>query len=641
MNKSQQRMQTALFCLLSFFSIQAKFETNSGDFDLIFSGMYKPEMFAGKNVELLNNNNIGNKIWFERHTIDLNMDILYGKKTYNKQVAEFFFTVRNKGIWGNPESIASTTEATTKVLDTVGRSHRHGIPRYIFWMRALWIDFSLSDFLGLPFINQHNFKLGIFPFQLGRGIALGTAYAVGPELLGFYSDSLVDQFAPGGLIHGDIVPEVLSYDLYAAILQNKNTGLSETGAAIYGQEYGRRASPQRGSGKISFLIATRLNWNAFNNTKIGKLSFEPYALYNRDPEQRVEYVGDAISQLGTVGLASEYKHKRFEMGFDYAFNIGQQRVKGWDRNQVQEDNRDGLVAVANTHVVDQKGKKIPFIGSSSNAQKLIHNSVQDESENGQLIGIVEDRVGFVPGPVNLINAINRFRNPYTNDYRGWMFVVDAAYNILNADLKLAAMTGITTGDDNPNNETVDAVYTGFIPLQEAYAGDRVKSAFLLGGAGKLRRPLSTPESNQSPNQFAQINGFTNLVFYGNAIHWKPSWFQKEYYFNINGIAYWQEKPILKFDALSKKQLNEPATTFLGVEISVFTHYYVFKDLKLFFVGSVFFPGSHYRDILGKPLNSEQKRYLDDLDVTGFDLDRIPNLGKDTAYTLDIGLEFKF
>ena len=68
---------------------------------------------------------------------------------------------------------------------------------------------------------------------------------------------------------------------------------------------------------------------------------------------------------------------------------------------------------------------------------------------------------------------------------------------------------------------------------------------------------------------------------------------------------------------------------------------VLKDLKLFFVASVFFPGTHYRDIKGKPLNSTQQKLLDRLDRTGFSADRIPNLGDDIAYIANMGLEFKF
>lgn len=623
------------------FSSFAASKTKNGDFELIFSGVFKPESFFGKNITLLNNNNRGNFIYFSRHTLDLALDILYGKETYGKTVAECMFDVRDRGIWGSPTSIAATTDAETKVVDSVGRSHRHFIPRHIFWMREAWILCELAEFLGLSFRNGHTFKVGLFPFSLGRGIALGDAYAVGPELVGFYSDGVVDQFAPGALLHGDILSDMLSYDLYAAIFQNKTSTLSDTEAAILGQEFGRLKTPQRGSGNVNFLIATRLTIDLLQHSRFGDLHIEPYALYNHDPEQHVEFNADASSRLGTVGLATEYKHKRVELGFDYALNLGQQRVKGWDRNQVEERNRNGQVVLVNSQVVDQNGNNIPFV-SGSVAQGIIYNSFQSEAQNDAVIGTVTGDVGYLTGPVTLQNSNRRFRNPFTNKYEGWMFVIDGAVWALNHDLKVAAMTGITTGDDNPNDETVDGVYSGFVPLQEIYSGGRVRSVYLLGGAGRLSRPLSAPTTIQTSSRFARtVNGFTNLVFLGSSAWWVPQDRKKPYSINPNVIAYWQEKPTHKFDAKTKQELNCLASTYLGTELNLFAHVMVLKDLKLFFVGAVFFPGTHYRDIKGKPLNSTQQALLDSLDVTGFSDDRIPNIGDDISYVANIGLEFKF
>ena len=103
-----------LMCVVSSTSFAA-LKTKSGDFDVTFSGSFKPETSYGKNLALLNNNNKGNFIYFSRHTIDLKLDIKYGAETYGKSVAEFMFDVRDKGLWGSPTSIASTTDAETKV----------------------------------------------------------------------------------------------------------------------------------------------------------------------------------------------------------------------------------------------------------------------------------------------------------------------------------------------------------------------------------------------------------------------------------------------------------------------------------------------------------------------------------------------
>ncbi len=636
---TMMRLLAIIFFMPAF--LHAGLKSKAGNFDFELSGRFNPETFFGKNIALLNNNNIGNQVWYMRHTLDLNVDILYGNETFNKTVLETYFTIRDRATWGNPESIASTTDAEIKRVDVVSGKHNHAFPRHIFWIRELWMELDLNTMLSLPFSNEYTFKLGIFPFELGRGIALGDAYATAPGVLGFYTDNIVDQYAPGALLHGDIITKKLSYDLYAAILLNRSTSLSETGAAILGQEFGRRTTPQRGSGKINYLVAGRLNWDAFNNDQIGKLHIEPYTFYNHDPEQKIEFLADAVSHLGTVGLAAEYAFKKFEIGFDYALNLGQQRVKGWDRNKVDEQNRNGQVVIINSQVLDQNKKKVPFV-KDSEAQKIINCSPQDESQNGKVIGTVNGDVGFVTGPVTLKNSDKRFRNPYTNKYEGWMFVTDATYLALNKELQLSIATGIATGDENPNNETVDGNYTGFISIQEFYTGKRVRSAFVLGGAGRLRRPLSTPDSVQAPNEFAtNLDRFTNLVFFGTGAKWKPSGFNREFVLHPNLLAYWQEKPTKKFDALTQSDLKCDASTYLGVELNLFSHYMLFESLRLYFVGSVFFPGTFYSDIRGKPLNQTEKDLLDALDTTGFDLDRLPNLGSDTAYTFNIGLDFKF
>lgn len=626
---------------LSLFSVCnsfAKMTGTYGDFEYVFSGMFKPEMFYGRNFSLLNNNNKWDKVWFMRHTIDLSLGIGYGKQTYCDSVLDFFMTIRDRGIWGNPTSIAFTTDAEVKLTDALLPGHRHAIPRHIFWIREIWTLFSLNNFLGLALDYQHTLKLGSFSFQLGRGISLGDAYAVGPEFLGFYSDSLVDQYAFGALLSGTFVPRVLTYDLYAAILQNLSSTLIDTGSRIFGQQYGRVADPARGYGKINYVIAGRLGWDPINDEKYGRLHFEPYALYNNDPEQTVDFRADSFSKLGTIGFSTEYYGGIFEFGFDTARNLGFQGVKGWDTNQVSEENRNGNVVLSNTQVLDASGNKVLFTRSSSPQQKVIINAPQGEEFNGDPLGSSPDTTAF-----GLKNSTTRFRDPYNNHYHGWMFVADAAVWVYKKDLKLAVEGGIASGDDDPNFETVDSIFDGFVPLQSPYCGNRVRSAFLLGGAGKLKRELSVPiDTIPSPENFGTTTTeFTNIIYGGMSLKWEP--LNRSHKFKVfpNLLVYWQDRASRKFDVMTRKELNERSHRFLGSEINIFMDYFIFTDMKVFFVGSVFVPGTHYRDVRGRPLDPRQVAALNVLDTTGFDDELVPNLGTDTAYTINLGLEFRF
>lgn len=637
-----------------------KKEQEVSDFAWKFSGMFKPEMFTGKNLGLLNKCNDSDQVWYMKHTLDVNANLKYGQKTYNDAVAELKGTIRNKSIWGDPSSVAQTAFAETKTLSSVGRPHNHGFPRQIFWVRELWLKFGLNRPLDLSFDNQHTFQIGIFPFQLGRGISLGDAYAAGPDFLGFWDDDIVDQFAFGAKFSGDILKDRLTYDIYGASLQNRAATLSKTGEEVFGQQIGRINNPFRGFGSIDYAVAGRLVWTVFDND-LGKTTMEPYALFNSSAEQRVSFLGDASSRLGTLGFATEFVGDKLEFGFDTGFNMGYQDVKAWDRNIVIQENKNGFQTEVYDHVHfdSPTGEHALFTKSvkavvENDRQREVCNQGR-ESDNNKEIGTVTVPCTPMCGSTamadccetnverKLFNDSNRFRNSYTNQFEGWMAVFDASYWVVRKELKVAATAGVASGDDNPNFETIDGNYKGFIGLQEIYSGKRVKSAFVLGGQGRLKRPLGTPAGTQglATSRYAtNVSRFTNLMFLGTGFTWTPV-LKKKFTMNPNFLAYWEEHCSKKYSALLKQDLDAPASKYLGAELNIFTNYYFLENLKGYLVASCFIPGQHYRDIQGKPLNAAQERALDRLDRTGFNLTNIPNLGHDTAYTFNVGIEFTF
>ncbi len=645
------------------------------DFSFFFSGKYRPETFYAKNVSLLNDNNSEDKIYFSRHTLDINIDTLYGLGTYGRNIAEMKATMRNRAVWGDPASVSPVTPAVINDLDAPSLTHNHFLPRNILWIREFWLGFDVGEAFGLTFKNPQYFTIGAFPYKLGRGIALGEAYAIGPSTLGFYTDFNIDQFAWGAKFAGDIVKNALEYDFYLALLRNNTAKVRKNLEPIYAMEYGRRNRPQRGYGSVNFLVANRYVWHVFKNECWGKLDVETYGMFNHDPEQRVEFRADAESKLLTLGLNCDYEGSKFAFSFDTAMNFGRQRVRGWDRNRIEKQLRDGVSMRVNSHVyvgVDPTNPdgvtnfdpyKVPHSpknvvdpnGNVSNvgkaAQTLINNAPQCEFFNGKPIGLVDDffdDMPFIPNNVlpaqqdEFFNASNRFRDGYKNRYKGWMFVTDVAAFLCNKDMQLAATAGIASGDDNPNFQTIDGDFTGFIGLQEIYSGKRVRSAFLLGSSGKLKIPLSAPTTDQAPSRFAQLtSGFTNLVFWGAAMHYTPSYIERRIVFNPNIYMYWQDKATRQFDPVAKKETNSLADTFLGAELNLFFDYYLFRDLKLYYVSSVFIPGGHFTDIKGKPFNSAQQRRLARLQIADPSDPLIPNIGDDIAFTLNIGLEYRF
>ncbi len=615
-----------------------------------FSGMFKPEMFFGKNVSLLNSNNGFDRIIFWRHMIDLNLDVIYGLETHKNKSIEFFSTIRNRGIWGNPRSIAGTTLSPVKLSETVFGPHDHALPRHILWIRELWMEIDLGEALRLSLPRRTTFTIGAFKFELGRGISLGSAYAVGPEVLGFYTDDIVDQYAFGAKLSGLIVDPNLTYDFYTALLNNKSSSLGDTGEFIYGQAYGRQNCPERGYGIVTFLVAGRLFWSMFNNEACGKATFEPYWLYVNDPEQRVEFLGGASSLLGTIGAAGEYEGPCCGFGFDYGLNLGQQWVRGWDRNTINISNISGTLTEVNSQAVyqnpnnpadPQNGKKIPYVSGPS--QDIIEDATRAEAFNGQIIGTVAGDLGYLNGPtIYIANSATRFRDPYENKFDGWMFVIDGELKRSDDSLKIAATAGIASGDENPHTGNKDGVYSGFISVQELYYGKRVKSAFILGSAGKLKRPLSLPINRLLGRAAPSLLHFTNIRFTGFALNKKKKW-DSDRSFNINPniLFFWQDEPTPCFDVATRKDLNRNAEQFLGTELNFFAEYYPLKNFKAFFIFSTFIPGGHWDDILGKPLTSAQVAALDRRDVSGYTKEGIPNLGSNVAVTYNLGFEYTF
>jgi hypothetical protein len=611
------------------------------DIETSFSGTLKNECFFGHNTTFLNNRNPFDKVFYNKTTLDGVMNQQYGMATYGDVVAEFTLGARTKVFWGNPNSISRTTDATIKLLDGVIGDHSHNVPRLFFWIREMWLDLDLNVAFNLPFEFEHHVVIGAFPFSLGRGIALGDAYAVGPDVLGFYTESIVDQYAFGLNVTGKLCEQIM-YDLYTAVLQNKCTTLRDTGAKILGQKYDRLASPERGFGKINYLSALRLIWSPLDDECYGKLRVEPYVLYNHDPEQTVFFPADASSKLATFGLAAEYVGDTFEWSFDSAFNVGYQEVFGWDQNVVRLQNQNGAVIVVNSQVnavIDGAGTTVPvpFI-ASGDAQSIINTSVRSQSQNNHEIGRVATVGNLTPSGIDMIilkNSGLRFRDPYKNTYDGWMFATDFSHYLCEKALKVSVALAVASGDDNPNIETKDGHYSGFIPLQSIYSGKTVRSATFLGSAGDIARPLSTPDPSQILGApFAEnLEGFTNLIVLGASLNYEPREWSNRFKINPNVLGYWEQFRI------------GTARTYLGTEINTFINYNILQNVELFFVGSIFVPGGFYSDRAELPLNRTQltpaqDAYIDRPDVTGFE-DRVPGLGDDVAVTFNLGIKYLF
>lgn len=618
-----------------------------GDSSLEIYNKLRVDAFFGKNLRLLNDNNPTDKVAIPgRHTLDTSVIYRCGFASHCHDVVKLKGTLRNKYTWGDADGNASTTFNTIKAGDVVFGDHSHGIPLNLPIIRELWMELTLNDIVHHSFKNPdrlHYLTMGLFPFQLGRGIALGDAYTVSPELLGYNPAFAVQQYAPGIKFGGQLMDKkALLYDLYVAILDNKSDTFDNVNMKTRGQQCGHRFNQARGFGIINYLIAGHLKWFPYNEP-CKKLSLEPYILFDHERHQKVDFPDDAMSKLGTAGLAMEGQYGNFSFGFDTAANFGSQTVFCWDRNAIVPEIRNGVFMAVNDKVTainnnpatnDLAGKKAVYTPAN---QEFIDTTPQNVCQNGQRI---DDS--------NLKNDLTRFRPCYKNFYRGAMAVADFDYKF-TPDFKLAAGFGWARGDESPNKDLespndsrCNSDYNGFVSLQEIYYGTRVRSAFLLSGPARIPRVLSFPSPDLPDNKYpATVTRFTNLRFGGAALWWDAHTAHHTWNINSNIIAFWQDHRTRIFEEAEEGRLSRPASSFLGVEINAYIETMLMQDLKFFVVSSVFVPGTHYKDIKGRPLNKDQQKFLDSLDVTGINTDRVPVLGADPAFFANFGLEYKF
>ncbi|MFA6066568.1 MAG: hypothetical protein WC707_05310 [Candidatus Babeliaceae bacterium] len=575
-----------------------------------------------------------------KHTWDFGMLYRYGMKSQGYDVVKAKSTIRNKGIWGDADSIASTGFTTIKDLEASVGDHQHPIGLHVPIIRELWMEFELAHLLGVKLDHHHYLTMGIFPFQVGRGISLGDAYTTTPDVLGYNPANSVQQYAPGFKLSGELIAKnYLTYDVYAEIADNKADTFDNVFLRIRQNEYGHRFDQARGFGVLNYILAGRLKWLPYSHEG-NFFSLEPYGIFDHQKEQKVEFLGDATSKLGTLGLAFEFAQGDWDGGGEIAFNLGHQKVKGIDRNIIVKELRTGIPYFVNDKVTatqdnpatnDIAGKKAVYTPEN---QAVIDQTPESASLNGQAINDY------------LKNDITRFRDPYTNTYRGKMAIFDFSYWLSRPHAKIAFAVGYASGDEAPNKDLnkvhdcrVDGDYEGFISLQEVYNGTRVKSAFLLSGAGKIPRVLSFPSNDLKGDRFATtVTRFTNIIFTGSALWLKWTGFSRLWSVNPNALAYWQDNCTQFFDKDNKAHY---ARRYLGLELNTFIETMLLVDLKFFLVGAVFIPGGHYKDIVGKPINKDQQKYLDSYNDSGIEVNKVPLLNAHPAYFVNIGLEYKF
>ncbi|KKQ32973.1 MAG: hypothetical protein US49_C0003G0001 [candidate division TM6 bacterium GW2011_GWF2_37_49] len=630
-----------------------------GDYKLTFDGRLKIETFYEDNAYMLNKNIPDENNYF-KETMDLNLDFEYGEKKYGYDAIEAYLSIRHKGVWGYALKYAdrdagSSTPISLKMSETLFGQHSHAIGRSLLWLKEAWLRVGLNAIFGNGGDKIHYLQAGWFPFELGRGIALGSIYGQNQEFLGLYNYAGDDKSAPGINLNGEIVKDTLWYDLYYARFEEHEKSFSDVIEPVRGYYIGRRTTPWRGIGKEDDLIAARLLWKPVDNAKYGKLQLEPYAMCDFASDQWVEINPDAKTTLGAAGLGLEHVWKDFEWGGEVAFNFGQEKLMSIDRNIPNiERGSDSNLREYYSHILnDGTGKKAGIsdvdttVQPNITAQKAAEVNY-DPVNNTNGSTIPGSTIFKNTGDATTISANDRFRQGYTNDLRGWMGVIDAAYSWRPCKLKFAVSYGYASGDTDPHREQKSKKYNGFIGIHESYMGKRVPSIFMLD-MRLLKCPLALPNPDKLPtNETLNVEidmSFTDIQTFGLGVTWSPKIGHSTFDINPNATMFWNacDSHKIIYDTVDRsKVLISPdlARKYFGTELNLITKSEIIKDLTLFGRFAMFIPGGYFKDVAGIPLDGDFFNKLAE-PVRGEYNPKDFRLGSDNAYHVNIGLDYKF
>lgn len=632
------------------------FAFKRGDSELTIGSIAKISHVFQDATYLLNRE-IPDQNEYFKHNLDLFFDVKFGQEKFGHPAIELFTDLRHKGVWGKQAVFADKYEAgsvgiaNVKLSESVFGSHSHGTGKPLVYVKDGWLQMSLNAIFGVESVNIHTLKLGWFPFELGRGIALGSMYGANKEILGLFSYS-DDKSAPGILLSGSLVKDVVSYDLYYAKFEERSKSLADTLNSDKKHWIGRRSSPWRGINKDDELFAARIRFKSpekFEN--FGSLELEPYFFINEASDQKIEIAPDTKTELGATGIAVEYSISNFEIGGEAAFNFGKETVEAIDRNVARITRIPGTNAAGQTDASNQLAEVYSHIkdnnaiayATKSNNNIVFQSGVENLSGNlpntNPTVGGVQPGSNQLRSTTDADREGNRFRPRYVNNFNGWMAVVDAAYNFEDVNLKVAAAYGYATGDTNPHVIEQTKDFRGFVGLHEWYAGKRVKSIILLDERN-LKRPVSLP-ADQSAASAVDLS-FSDLQHFGLSLEWKPKLKDKILVINPNALAFWKTHTSKKYDPVTGRSTNEDASKFMGTELNLVTKYSPLKDLSIFANFAVFTPGKFFEDVKGTKLEGDYFETFipEDAQADADDESRF-RLNTSTAVHMNIGFEYRF
>lgn len=602
----------AALLLSTFAFLQSSSSSNQS---IKMAGKLTKEMYANHFMTYLNNTIANDAAFRYRTTLDGNFLAQYGDLKKNPKV-EIKGTGRFRYDVGTA-ALVKTAPVSVSIAGTSFDIPSASTQKTLLFLRELSMKISLDE-------NEdgatHYLKFGSFPYELGRGIALGAAYNSG-GFLGLDPRFSIDQFASGGIFHTDLFHDSVSMDAYFALLANPNGSLRENAEKIRAMEISSLPfqDQTRGPNRGVWFGSVSLNWNAIDLNDC-KLNVNPYLYMHVSPDQTLEFVADTDSQLYGIGTAVEFKVGNFEWGFEGAFQGGQTEIKAWDRNLTTLINNNGDASFRYTKVYSDAALTTLAYATTAN-QAVVDSLPEGYLQNGKQIG-----------SSGLYNANDRFRPAQAQFYHGYFFVTDLSYSFLEGQLKWCGDVGYVSGqlDDLyditglDEQELMHRDFNGYVPIQSVYSGKRIQHLVMLNtGVPRftVMNPTVSPSDLNAPSRITGVatltDKFTNLAYTGTAFEIKPNKFKdQKLLLKPVAIYYWMAQAPYLADGVTV------ASHALGTALSLELEATLKECINIGGYVGLMIPGTQYKQFAGLQLRGGK-------------------LGSNTAYVLNFFMAYKF
>ncbi len=428
------------------------------------------------------------------------------ESTTKKYTASFVAKARVKGIFGNKGSGLVPWQEEKK---------------FQIWMREI-------SLLAAPTENKDSFcQLGIFPFKIGNGFVLGNAYNINIPISWQYLYEQIDQFRPGFLIHLSNQKKSISGDAYVAMTTSQNN-LTAAASSTFTKHLIDLTDGQT-NGK-SVIAVFQIHFDPLENHSF---QLSPSLFFQRDT-QFVEYPNDAKSTLCTPSIYGIYQRGDIKISFEYAKNLGQQKVAALDRT---------------------------LITTPSLADQIF----------------------------TFDNAYNRYRNSYIASYQGFLAYLDFLLTKEAFTWGVAATYASGANDPNDTHETIlltrftpgvqykdhNKKYKGFIGTDQLYEAPALNNLYF--GAGDF--------------------SYSNLAFIGSTLQYTIPKDHNTLSAQATVVGYFKPfAPILDITNQDGTKTNTLMSHYLGTEINWSGSYSLADDFTFSLMGGVFFAGKFYKEL---------------------------------------------